>query len=213
MTPPSASARWRQLCHRMGNFSDARTQAWFERLHAAYDEPQRHYHNFTHIADCLRHFDSAATLAHLPQAVEFALWFHDAVYDPQSLTNEEDSAQLACDCLRSLGELEALEPHVHALILATKHHLAPPATDAALLLDIDLAIIGQPPDAFDRYEAQIREEYAWVPDTTFAKKRAELLHQFLARPRLYTTDHFFERFEPSARANLTRSLQKLEALS
>ena len=187
----------------MGNFSEARIQAWFERLHAAYNEPQRHYHNFTHIADCLRHFDSAATLAHLPQAVEFALWFHDAVYDPQSLTNEEDSAQLACDCLHSLGALETLEPHVHALILATKHHIASPATDTALLLDIDLTILGQPAAAFDRYEAQIREEYAWVPDTTFAKKRAELLRQFLARPRLYSTDFFFAQLEQPARTHHT----------
>ena len=195
----------------MGNFSEARIQSWFQRLHTAYTEPQRHYHDFAHIADCLRHFDSAAALAHSPRVVEFALWFHDAVYDPHSPTNEEDSAQLACDCLRSLGALETLASQVHALILATKNHLAPPSADAALLLDIDLAILGQPPTTFALYESQIRQEYAWVPTATFALKRAQTLRHFLERPRIYVTTSFFNRFEQPARANLMRSLQILES--
>lgn len=61
----------------------------------------------------------------------------------------------------------------------------------------------------EQYEAQIRREYAWVPETIFASKRAEILDRILARERIYATDWFFERFENQARLNLQASLQKL----
>lgn len=47
---------------------------------------------------------------------------------------------------------------VSHLILATKKHGASLHVDAALLVDVDLNILGQPLDRFWEYEAQIREE-------------------------------------------------------
>jgi len=213
MIPAAINARWTQLCRCVSTSADATALAadWLPQILANYAEPHRHYHTFAHIADSLRLFDDTRPLAHSPAALEFALWFHDAIYDPRSPLNEESSATLARQFLLQLGATEPLAQQVHALILATKRHHAEPTTDAALLIDIDLAIFGQPPVAFDLYETHIRQEYAWVPESTFAKKRTDLLRQFLARPRLYTTAHFFTRLEPQARANLTRSLQKLEA--
>ncbi|ATC63941.1 hypothetical protein CMV30_08235 [Nibricoccus aquaticus] len=219
MTPAEATARWTQLCRSVRNSAEAHThaQAWLPRLLAAYSEAHRHYHTFAHIADSLRHFDASRALAQNPRALEFALWLHDAIYDPRSPLNEESSAALARQFLHELGADDSLTQQVHALILATKTHTTPPladsslATDAALLIDIDLAILGQPPAAFDLYETQIRQEYAWATPANFAKRRSEILRHFLARPRLYTTDFFFTHLEPQARTNLTRSLQKLEA--
>jgi predicted metal-dependent HD superfamily phosphohydrolase len=215
MIPASTNARWTQLCRSVSPSADATALAsdWLPQILANYAEPHRHYHTFAHIADCLRHFDDTRSLARSPRALEFALWFHDLVYNPRSPANEETSAALARQFLLQLGNDVTLAQAAYDLILATKTHTAEPATDAALMVDIDLAIFGQPPDAFDLYETQIRKEYAWVPEATFAKKRTELLRQFLTRPRLYNTDYFFERLEHPARTNLTRSLQKLEALS
>jgi predicted metal-dependent HD superfamily phosphohydrolase len=215
MTPLESPTRWLQLCRTLSpasSQSESETIKWFHRLQAAYHERHRHYHNGHHIAECLRNLDLAATLAHEPAAIEFALWFHDAIYDPHSATNEEDSAALAESCLRSIGANGGLIPKISTLILATKHHHVEPGTDAALLVDIDLAILGQPPEAFALYEAQIRREFNWVPNETFATKRAEILLRFLARPRIYTSQLFFDRFEATARINLQQSIQQLDAI-
>src|SRR5687767_3464338 len=81
---------------------------WYEKLTAAYAEPHRHYHNQQHIAECLAEFDQARHLARDPVAVELALWFHDAVYDPKAADNEEQSAALAKRCLSEAGANPAL---------------------------------------------------------------------------------------------------------
>lgn len=65
-------------------------------LAAAYGEPQRAYHDATHIAEVLRWFDFVADEVgwDAPADVYLAILFHDAVYDPraQSGANEARSA-------------------------------------------------------------------------------------------------------------------------
>jgi predicted metal-dependent HD superfamily phosphohydrolase len=97
------------------------------------------------------------------------------------------------------------------MILATKHNAAPDSHDAALTVDIDLSILGASATRFDEYETQVRTEYAWVPEEAFREARAKILREFLARPRIYSTDFFYDRLEVSARANLQRSVARLGA--
>jgi len=201
--------RWRQLWRE----TNARSEpaGWFDQLIAAWTEPQRHYHNLTHLAECFAEFDPVRTLAAHPAAVEFALWFHDAVYDPKASDNEERSAALAIQCLSEAGLPRDFSNGVVQLILATKHHEAGAHPDAPLLIDVDLSILGQPEPRFREYEEQIRREYAWVPDFVFAGKRAKILERFVARDRVYHTDWFNLKFEAQARANLQWSIQKLRS--
>ena len=97
---------------------------------------------------------------------------------------------------------------VGSLVLDTKTHLASRHSDSVLLIDIDLSILGQKEDRFSEYERQIREEYSWVPGIIFRPKRASILRGFLDRPRIYSTEMFFAKYERSARANIERSLAK-----
>ena len=182
---------------------------WYTRLDTLYSESHRHYHTWIHIAECLQEFDAAGNLAVRPVAVELAIWFHDAIYDPRAPDNEEKSAELGTKCLSKTSLAHDLTNQVAQLILATKHHVASLDPDAAFLLDVDLSILGQPESRFLEYEQQIREEYAWVPEPTFKSKRAEILGRFLARERIYVTESFFERYETKARSNLKRSLHDL----
>lgn len=76
---------------------------------------------------------------------------------------------------------------------------------------MDLSILGQPKERFREYETQIRREYEWVPVTTFAAKRAEILESFLARERIYTNEYFFSKYEQRARQNLRDSIRILRA--
>lgn len=205
------STRWLALWRALGATGDAGPA--HRRLLSAYAESHRHYHNLRHIDECLEELDTARVLAVQPRAIEAAIWFHDVVYDPSSAANEEESADLAARCLTEAGAAPALIGEIHALILATKAHAAEPNTDAALLVDLDLAILGKPPERFEEYERAIREEYFWVEPEIYGVKRAEILAGFLARPLLYSTDFFRLKYENSARQNLTRSLRQLKNLS
>jgi predicted metal-dependent HD superfamily phosphohydrolase len=93
--------------------------------------------------------------------------------------------------------------------MVTRHRAQPEGTDAKILVDIDLSILGAPGERFDEYERQIREEYAWVPGLLFRRKRRQILEEFIARPRIFSTDFFAKRHEARARSNLQRSLEKL----
>lgn len=184
---------------------------WYEKLTRAYAEPQRHYHSQQHIAECLTEFDGAKHLAQQPVAVELALWFHDAVYDPRAENNEEQSAAMASSCLET-GGASRLAVTVSDLVMATKLHGTEAGPDAALMVDVDLSILGQCEQRFAEYEAQIREEYHWVPELIFNSKRAEILERFLVRSRIYATDFFAAKYEQKARRNLEGSIQHLKGV-
>lgn len=174
-----------------------------------YATPPRAYHNLDHISQMLGEFDAAKHLAQSPDAVEFAIWYHDAIYDSRAKDNEEQSAQLMRADLAEAEAPESLLKVVEALILATRHHQPPVTADEKLLVDCDLAILGQPAAAFDAYEKAIRVEYDWVPDTAFREGRVKVLTSFLARPTIYASAYFQQRYEAASRANLTRSIQAL----
>jgi predicted metal-dependent HD superfamily phosphohydrolase len=200
--------RWAALWRKAGATGAA--GPWYERLTAAYSEPQRHYHNQRHIAECLAEFDQARHLARQPTAVELALWFHDVVYDPKASDNEEQSAELAVRCLADGGISGAAAQAVVKLVLGTKTHDVDADSDTALVVDVDLSILGQDEKRFFEYEEQIRREYAWVPQSIFASKRVEILQGFLARERIFTTEWFYK-YEGAARRNLQASIARLSA--
>lgn len=206
---PTSLTRWKELWVALGAQGDA--AAWHRRLSTAYSEPARHYHTLQHLAECLTEFDGARASATQPDHLAAALWFHDAIYDPRSATNEEDSAALAVECLTAAHIAPSTIAHICDLILCTKTHDPADVPDAALLIDIDLAILGQPAPRFWEYEAAIRAEYAWVPWPTYAEKRAAILSRFLQRPSLYRTEPFHTRYEAPARANLTAAIARLRA--
>jgi predicted metal-dependent HD superfamily phosphohydrolase len=184
-------------------------RAMFERLLERYAEPWRAYHTLQHVRDCVRHLDEARHLSQRPAETELALWFHDVVYDTHRSDNEGLSARWAHQYALDQNLSETVALRVHDLILATKHDAPPLNPDAALLTDIDLVILGQPVAEFDLYEAQIRQEYSWVPEMAFCEGRAEILEGFLQRDSIYRTDHFCDRYERQARLNLERSLASL----
>jgi predicted metal-dependent HD superfamily phosphohydrolase len=202
--------RWLSLIARISTqFRADAARAIFEDLFARYTAADRRYHDFRHIATCLGLLDAVRLLARHPDSIELAIWFHDAVYDTRRSDNEQASARLAVDTLAGLGIGPSITQPVGGLIRATRHDATPSDADTGLLVDIDLSILGQPAPVFDEYEAGIRFEYAWVPDSAFRAGRSEVLQSFLDRPRIFYTSHFHDAFESAARQNLARSLARL----
>ncbi|MDX8529419.1 hypothetical protein RFM41_17915 [Mesorhizobium sp. VK25A] len=184
-------------------------------LSALYQAADRHYHGLAHIQAMLA---LAAEYRHLlddPQAVEAAIWFHDAIYDSRAKDNEAKSAELAEKRLAGRASPHRLT-RIAAMINATATHQLPPfhdenaLNDAALLLDMDLAILGAEPAVFDAYEKAVRLEYGWVEEPMWRAGRAAVLKNFLARPHIFGSEPFRQRYEAQARKNLSRSLQALQ---
>lgn len=75
------------------------------RLDAGYADLARAYHNWTHVAAMLDGLNSVRTLEEFAEAdfeaVELAIWFHDAIYDARAKDNEERSARLLLDCVEA----------------------------------------------------------------------------------------------------------------
>lgn len=197
------------LLSRRGATAEVETQL-FHALAGYYAEPGRFYHNLHHIAEMLRLLGSLGVGAESHEAVCFAAWFHDAVYDTRRNDNEEKSAELAADWLAQLSAPAEIVNSVRQLILATKRHEAANLSpDAALFLDSDLAILGAPEEIYLQYRAAIRKEYAWVEDAVYRRERRRILENFIARERLYFTDELRDRFEAQARRNLRDEIQAL----
>ena len=201
-------AAWAGACAAAGV---GRYELAFQLIEYAYTAPDRHYHNAKHVADCLRELVPVRSQCADPLAAEAALLFHDYEYNPTRHDNEERSADEAAMALRAIGWAGERIEKVRGLVLATKHAAVPATGDAAVVVDIDLSILGKPPETFDAYERAIRREYAHVPDDAFRAGRSAVLRAFLSRPRIYATDEFAGKYEMAARQNLGRSLSALQS--
>lgn len=198
--------RWNRLWEALG--AAGSPDSTFATLSAAYSEPQRKYHNLSHIEMCLDELDRAEYLAERPRDIEYAIWFHDAVYDTHRNDNETRSAEMALETIESATMNRIVAPAVKDLIHATQHHATPATTDGRLIADIDLAILGQKSTVFDTYEDAIRQEYDWVDEQAFRIERSKVLRHFLEQPHVYRTAMFRGRFEAAARANLGRAIER-----
>jgi predicted metal-dependent HD superfamily phosphohydrolase len=202
---------WVRLMERC-RVEPAAAQPAFELLAAAYNSADRHYHTFEHLEEMFRIAGRLTAITDDPRALQLAIWFHDAVYDPRAKDNEARSAELAVALLGPIGVPRSALDVAIRLIEATAHLASPkPPGDreTAILLDADLAILGSAPERYRRYAADIRKEYGWVPAAEYRSARSNVLHQFLARPRLFWTDVMYAECEARARQNMEGEVRGL----
>ncbi len=202
---------WQVLLSSFG-VKEGQAEATFTGIAAAYCEPGRYYHTLEHIGQVLTTIDNMPGPLQNPAAVKFAAWFHDVIYDSRAKDNEERSAQYAEDVLRSLAIPADIIEATCRLILCTKSHQAERGdSDAQILLDADLSILGTEPNRYQQYAQAIRQEYGWVPDLEYRAGRKQVLQKFLQRARLFFTPAMFEKAEPQARRNLQAEIEALDA--
>ena len=186
------------------------TRAVYDLLKTNYSEPHRDYLNLIHIGNSLNEFEKIKSMLNDPNAVELAIWMHDAIYRTDIIQdNEQLTGNLSSIELTNLSVHNALIKSVDDLILATKHEDQVTDKDTQFMLDIDLAILGAPKNDFDEYEQNIRFEYSQYSDEDYKKGRIEVLNQFLKRKTIFQTEFFKDKYENEARNNLKRSLEML----
>ncbi|MCD6019240.1 MAG: adenylyltransferase/cytidyltransferase family protein [Bacteroidetes bacterium] len=140
-----------------------------------YDEPHRFYHTLAHIEDILKQLHDSDLLKH--DELFLAAVFHDIVYNPQSNTNEEDSANLFLNAAKSSSLTTDQKEHIRQLILDTKHH-KPTVKFSEEFIKADLAILNSSFDKLITYEKQIFKEFQFVDYKDYKPKRIEVLKHF-----------------------------------
>ena len=188
--------------------ADSEALAVYQELVQRYSEPHRHYHTPEHIGHCLRQLDLAAGLMDDADAVEMALWFHDAIYDPRASDNERKSAEFFTQVVDQ-DVTAAFRQSVYDLIMVTTHPEQPRSLDEQFMVDIDLSSFGLPWDTFQRHSDAVRQEYTHLSDQQFYPNQIAFLRSLLARPAFFFTDLFRERYEKTAKENIGRHLQEL----
>jgi predicted metal-dependent HD superfamily phosphohydrolase len=192
----SLSARWP-----LRGLDDVRVD-----LETAWGHPARGYHDTRHLTEVLDRLDELAGAGTDFDRVEVVLaaWFYDDRPDA-----EERSAQWA---ERALAGSACDAAEVGRLVRLTEHHrVGPGDRNGAALCDADLAVLASPPRRYEEYAADVRREWAHVPDTAFARGRLAVLEALADKEHLFETRHGREEWEPAARANLAAEVLSLRA--
>jgi predicted metal-dependent HD superfamily phosphohydrolase len=203
-------------------------------LTTLYSEKHRHYHGLEHIFSLLRKLAASETaktlLPHEKDAIEYSIWFHDAVYDTRQsdAENVKQSAQLAVDSIMREGHghvafdgvfscapNQLFASRVHDMVMRTASHFGPFAKELTkaeqLFLDLDLSILGADENEYwYQYAQKIREEYIWVPVEIFSQKRYEILGKMMNQHFIFYTDEF-RTLEGQARKNIENECRHLRS--
>lgn len=174
------------------------------RLH--YGQPHRGYHNQGHL-------DELIVLArqHAPDlddAEQLALLFHDAVYVPGADPGENERlSALLMRATAAAFDLGAVDFDQASRIIERTAHAEPPPTEAARVCDLDLWRLAAPWEAFQRHTLGIRHEYLHLhaDEAAFWAARRAFYKSMLAKPQIFATAYFRDRFESAARENMRRA--------
>ena len=167
----------------------------FKKIVNKHTQKGRYYHNLSHLHSMLLLLDEYPEAIEHKKDVQLTIFFHDIIYDATKKGNEEKSARMA---QKLLGE--QCTQLIQQFILSTKKHQ--PLNNLhenAVLLDLDLAILGGSLELYDAYTKLL-----------YKPGRKKVLQKFLERERLYFTDYFYEKYEQQARSNLKWELAHLD---
>ncbi len=190
------------------NDTDLQQKLWLE-IEKNYSGKKRYYHNPNHLENLLAELTELKEVISNWNAIVFAVFYHDVVYKAHRKDNEEQSALLASKHLRQLNCDAALIDQINKLILATKSHLLSDDADVNLFTDADLSILGKDWETYNTYCANVRKEYAIYPDLLYKPGRKNALQHFLSMNRIFKTEHFYKKYEESAKKNMEREISTL----
>ena len=201
--------RWFDICHRNSVDLKAASQMC-QKLIDAYSESHRYYHTLSHVIACLNLLDRVPLEQNERDLIEYAIWFHDVIYDVTSDSNEEESAIFAEKWLREQGLPNA--SHISLVINQTADYAIDPPSGRieGTLLDLDLHILGTNTSEYQTYVANIRAEYSYLDDKDFFRGRRIFLESTLNKRSIFATDAFQELFEKQALNNINDELLSIE---
>lgn len=194
--------RWIELCEKE-NISKIK-ESW-DSITTLYGDKMRHYHTLEHVADCLKKLDAWHKDIPERSAVEFAIWFHDIIYDANSTENELLSAGLAKYFLGN----HPLTEKVFQLILATRANSVRFEYSESVICDINNSVLAGSEEEYKAYRDAIYSEHLHVSFDVFANNRIKVLTNMLNRQSLYCDTLYHEKYDELAHLNIERELSEL----
>ncbi|MBD3638590.1 MAG: hypothetical protein HUJ25_14650 [Crocinitomicaceae bacterium] len=179
-------------------------------LKDAYSDSKRYYHNLQHLSFMFNEFDQQKEFVNDPIAFQYAIYYHDIIYNVRRKDNEQKSAALAKKQLTEINVPVKSIEKCYDLIVATHLHELSEDVDTNLLIDIDMAILGQPWEVYKTYAKNVRKEYGIYPTIMYKKGRRQALQHFLSMERIFKTDVYFNRYEKQARLNISKELAEMD---
>lgn len=192
-----------------GLLPQAAAEAEWRLLRTQYEEPVRAYHNLEHIGQMLHILQMWPGDEAMPTAVSLAVWYHDAVYDPQASDNEAQSAALLAANLTGLVADEIVQEAVRLVLLTIHHQADEQDVWGRRMIDADLSNFGSARAQFCQNSAAIRREYAHVPEAAYRAGRQLVLQRFLERQPLFLTQWGRQQWETAARQNIQYEIEQL----
>lgn len=188
---------------------EALAEKMWSEIEAAYSSKKRHYHTLSHLENILNQLTDYKEQINNWDAVLFAVFYHDAVYNVLKKDNEEKSAELAETRMNSLAVPSDTIERCRKMILATKSHQQNDDYDTNFFTDADLSILGQDWETYLNYCQQVRKEYSIFPDLIYNPGRKKAMMHFLQMERIFKTETFFEKYETNAKSNIEREIEEL----
>ena len=183
----------------------------WEEVKGYYSEQKRYYHNLNHISYMLHLAENDQAELDDYDTLQFAIWYHDIIYNSTKSNNELKSAIVAQKQLKHLQiDLKKIENCANLIVSTKKHEILNTHNqDNAYLLDWDLAILGSTWETYESYTQKIRKEYSMYPNFMYKKGRKKVLHHFLERPQIYYTEKYHDLWEANARKNIQKEISLL----
>lgn len=190
------------------HYYDEVARSVFAGLMDMYTEKWRAYHNIEHIKACLNYFDDCKSHADFADAIEFAIWFHDCIYQLGESDNEAHSRDWFIR--QSTGYIvPAVTRHVDRLIMDTRHLSVPDSDDGKLIADIDLTSFGLPWDEYLSDSHAVQAELSLINNGCEVTSKILFLENLVDDGQIYYSDYYLTHFEQKAQDNVQRHLHLL----
>jgi predicted metal-dependent HD superfamily phosphohydrolase len=174
-----------------------------------YSAKKRYFHNLDHLSHLYSQLELCRKEIYDYDAILFALFYHDIIYNVLKSDNEEKSGELAMKRLKEIRFPEERMIRCKSHIISTKSHVVSTDSDTNLFTDADLSVLGSSPGEYKTYSQKIRNEYSIYPDLIYNPGRKKVLKHFLEMKRIFKTEFFYSSYEKKARINLEWELNAL----
>lgn len=146
---------------------------------------------------------------------KLAIWFHDVIYIPGYPLNEWYSAEFMKSMIAPFLDPSIIDNVWNGIIATSKHLLKSTGSELdpkfERLLDLDLCSFSWDKENYDASSDKITEEFLSLTGVSGWKEgRIKFLTDLLAKPSIYRTSFFKEKFEQKARANIEQTLKELK---
>ncbi|MDP2387540.1 MAG: adenylyltransferase/cytidyltransferase family protein [Bacteroidota bacterium] len=158
-----------------------------------YNEHHRYYHTLDHVLYLLDVLEKKNVQS--DDELFLTTIFHDAVYDPKSNTNEDDSAVLFKREAAKSKLNDTSVKNIEQMILDTKHHKAS-SDKSKLFIEADLNIFNEDDAMLFEYEKQIFKEFQFVDYKQYKEKRIAVLEHFNTNGKLNSLISFVKNVQP-----------------